>query len=120
MAAVWADDFSQFLRDMGKCPRGYSLDRKDNNGDYEPGNCQWASASQQRRNRREIRLDLPGRVLLTFNGKTQTVPEWARELNLNEGTMRVRLWRGWPTHDVLAPPLPKTQRRSMSPNSRRA
>jgi hypothetical protein len=51
MCEAWRNDFAQFLRDVGPCPPGLSLDRYPNNdGNYEPGNVRWATASEQRRN----------------------------------------------------------------------
>jgi hypothetical protein len=49
----WKDDYSAFLADMGRCPDGKSLDRKDNDGDYTPDNCRWSTRQEQLRNRRK-------------------------------------------------------------------
>jgi len=50
----WLDSFDNFLKDMGRCPPGLSIERKNNDGDYEPGNCLWATQSDQIKNRRVI------------------------------------------------------------------
>jgi hypothetical protein len=52
MCDAWRSDFMNFLRDMGECPEGHSIDRINNDGNYEPGNCRWATPLEQARNKR--------------------------------------------------------------------
>ena len=48
----WINDFKQFVQDMGERPKGYSIDRINNDGDYTPNNCKWSTKKEQQRNRR--------------------------------------------------------------------
>jgi len=92
----WAASFMAFYRDMGEPPSAESeLDRIDNNGNYQKGNCRWTTRKNNLRNRRVSRL-------ITFKGQTLTLSEWAERLGINKTTLHNRLESGWPIDKALA------------------
>lgn len=87
--------FEHFYADMGERPEGHSLDRHpNNNGNYEPGNCRWARLTDQSRNMRSNRL-------LTHDGVTRPLVEWAELLGIPPQTIAGRLRRGKSIADAL-------------------
>jgi DNA-binding transcriptional regulator YiaG len=76
----WRTDFTSFLRDMGEKPKGMSIDRIDNNGDYEPSNCRWETHTNQMNNKRNS-------VLITREGLTLNASEWARRIGVDHHTI---------------------------------
>lgn len=103
----WLGDsgFECFLADMGLRPSPkHSLDRYPNNdGNYEPGNCRWATRSQQNQNTRRARR-------LTVDSETLSVREWSERSGLRYETILNRLRAGWNASDAVLAPLPTTSR----------
>jgi len=102
MCKRWASDFSMFLEDMGEKPEGFSLERKDVNGNYEPGNCKWIPRKDQPLNRRSS-------VYATYKGETKSLVEWAKALKVNQLSLDCAVRRvsknqaGWVGASVLDP-----------------
>lgn len=94
MCDRWADSFESFLEDMGNAPAGTSIDRIDNDGNYEPGNCRWATSATQIRNRRNCHY-------LTARGETHLLSDWATIVGIRKGTIANRLRYGWSDEEAI-------------------
>lgn len=94
----WQTSFAAFMEDMGPRPAGrFTLDRIDNNGNYEPGNVRWASYPEQARNKRT-------NIMVTIGGKTMCLKDWSEESGIHYCTLKLRVRNGWRETDLLAPP----------------
>jgi hypothetical protein len=86
---AWIDE------NLGPCPERHSLDRIDNNGDYEPGNIRWAPAAIQAINRRATHW-------YDHDGRSQTLQQWSREIGVNEANLRYHLKTGKTMTEIIA------------------
>lgn len=107
VAAEWVNDFWAFYRHIGPRPtdgQRWSIDRIDNDGNYEPHNVRWALQCEQSRNRRIT-------VRLTYNGVTLTTDQWAAILGCDVPTITMRVKRGWTDRDALEKPIRESDHR---------
>ena len=96
VCARWKDSFENFLIDMGPKPnKNYSIDRIDNNSNYEPSNCRWANKKQQNFNKRTTRI-------IEYNSVSHTIDEWSEITGINKECLRSRLKRGWSVDRMLS------------------
>ena len=89
-----------FLEDMGHPPQGMSIDRINNDGNYTPENCRWATQEEQNSNTSR-------NCYVTWRGREQTIKAWAMELDLNPRSISERLKRGWTVERALTTPTPR-------------
>lgn len=111
VCARW-DDFGLFLKDMGRRPSSeHSIDRIDVNGNYEPGNCRWATRIEQSRNKSTNRL-------ITIGSETLCVAEWADRTGISPQRLDRRLRAGDTGFHLIRPIDPKLSRRPASAGSK--
>ncbi len=90
--------FENFYSDMGKRPSAnYSIDRIDNSKGYFKENCRWATLIVQANNKTNNRM-------IEYNGKTQPLSQWAREVGIGRNALKLRLNRGWPLQKAFSTP----------------
>ena len=152
MCERWLESFENFYDDMGPRPsKRHSIDRIDNEGDYTPENCHWATKLEQANNTRSnrfIKIDGVEKTLaqwcrfyditygivecrirrgwpiekaikteadfkldiITFNGETKHLTQWAKDLGINRGTLYGRIYDlGWPIEKAFTAPLTEKQ-----------
>lgn len=101
VCSAWRKSFEVFYRDMGPRPSTkHSIDRIDNDGNYEPGNCRWATQKEQSRNTSRT-------INLTIGDRTQCLMDWSIETGIKYLTLLQRYHKGWPVERLFQQPKPR-------------
>lgn len=96
VCARWENSFKAFFEDMRERPGNiFSIDRINNEGDYEPGNCRWSTAREQRNNSRQNRF-------ICIDGTKKTIAQWSRYYGVSPSTAWMRLRRGLSPEEAFA------------------
>lgn len=93
----WVESFENFLADMGECPKGFTLDRLEVDGDYSPDNCQWSAFADQQRNKRNT-------VWVEWQGKKVQLRSLSEEFGLPRSRVYQQWKRGVPLETIFQPP----------------
>lgn len=84
----WLNSYENFFEDVGFAPTDkHSIDRIETNGNYEPGNCRWATKKEQINNQRKS-------ILIKLGDETKSLTEWCRQFNVKYSTAHSRIWTG--------------------------
>lgn len=95
----WRHDYAAFRADMGPRPTPeMEIDRIDNNGNYEPGNCRWATPKEQSRNQRRNRK-------IEHDGQSLVAVDWSEKTGIHDRSIKSRLRYGWTAEEALTTPV---------------
>lgn len=105
VCSAWMESFQAFFADMGERPsKSHSIDRIDNNGNYSPENCRWATQVVQANNKSTNHV-------IEHEGQAKTITEWAIATGIPAKRIQERIYRGWGFSDILAEPYVSPKRR---------